>query len=73
MSYKTADKTSRMPTANPGPRETTDGNELHVLPSGGLPDEDFEQGEGAEPSNPDLNKHHSDTYQRTDADSMSPE
>ena len=64
--------TSAMPIANPGPRETTDGNELHVLP-GGRPNEDFKQGEGAEPTNSGLNKHHPDTYQRNDADTMSPE
>ena len=51
--------------------EDTDGNELGVLPNGRLPDEEAQQGEGAK--NSDVNHPQSDTYQRNDADNMSPD
>ena len=65
--------TSTMPDVGSSRREENDGNELDVLPSGRLPDEEVQLGQDAEPSNPGINQHQSDINQRNDADKMSPD
>ena len=62
-----------MPTLGPSHGEDTDGHELHVLPSGILPDEEAQLGGGATPNGPEIGQQQNNINERDDPDQMSPD
>ena len=64
---------SAMPNVGPSHGEDTDGHELHVLPSGRLPDKEAQLGGGATPNVPDIGQQQNNINERDDPDKMSPD